>query len=306
MNDMTDDAITFEMIAPILRLSAYNTMIKNLASVKLTWTRLENIFPQISFVENEFSYVNPYNQKMVLISGLLGKSFFKQSEHKTDKFFVVLRDVNYILNKKAQVEKMSSNERANAYVDALNKAIEKRKKHRRGKYREHLAASDKICGWYDLGKHSLKISNDPMDIFMKSTGQAWERESCERVGGMFEDGIFSDIEWCNCVVFLYNNTDNVHPIARVMVRLCTTNQLDRVSFGIEPIWYAKHGKVMGDDSIENLTVNRLRENIIDIIESKGFDMDYKECMTPFKYRGYSDNEHEGQTMITYRDAKRKF
>lgn len=301
---MVEHPITFAAIAPILKESAYNIQARGSEHVTISWYQLKFYFPELIFVESQFSYINPYNQKLTPISSLLGRSFFKTSDQKSSKFAVVRNQVNFLLNAKAELEKLTSVDYIQYYLDRMNSAIEKRIHHRKDHYAKFCVASDKICGYYYKSKmHYIIITNDPLDIFMKSTGRSWERESCERIGGSYEDGIFSDIEWCNLIAFIYNVNDANNPIARIMIRTCETSD-GEPSFGIEPIWYTVRGKMdfNGAARLDGMLIKSASQFLISVIKQQGFDMDYERCNTEYVYHGYSDREQDGHTMISYGDT----
>lgn len=301
-----DDQISFEAVASILRASTYKKQIEGNPAAMFSWKTLKNIFPALTFIENQFSYVNPFNKKTVSISSLVGKSFFKTVEQRTSQDFrLVQANVNLLLNKKKYLEELMSNEYIQRYVDRLNIAIEKQKKQRKHGHDAFCNASDAISGRYNITpSHDIVITNDPVQIFMKSTGRSWEKESCERVGGQYESGIFSDIEWCNLVAFLYKKQETENPIGRVMIRTCNTDK-EEPSFGIEPIWYTNVGKITKESNkkINGISVKSLEEKLIAIIHDKGYSMDYETCETPYTYEGYSDNAHAGNTSILYGQGK---
>lgn len=302
---MIEKIITFDEIAAILRISAYNNDIKDDSNVIRSWQSLQTSFPSIKFVEDQFSYINPYNQKITSISGLIGTSFFKASEHITLKFDIVRNNVNYLLNKKQYIERITGDAYIQQYVVKLRSAIQKRQFNRRYSHAIFCDASDKICGRYKINANfDLVISNDPIDIFTKSTGRSWERESCERVGGQFDAGIFSDIEWCNLIALLFKSRNATNAIGRVMIRTCKTEN-GKPSFGIEPIWYTAYGKKGGSDYgniFGGTSVGTLEGTIKSIITEKGFEIDYETCETPYEYAGYSDNEQDGNVKIIYGES----
>lgn len=126
-------------------------------------------------------------------------------------------------------------------------------------------------------KVSIKISTDPLDIVKKSTRQTWE--SCEAIGGMYCQGVFSDIENNNAIAYIYLD-DSPKPTGRFMLRWCekedeATGQKTK-DIGIEPIMYPRTSYAL-----------EVYELIRGIIESKGYGT-YDDCKTPYKYTGYSD------------------
>lgn len=126
-------------------------------------------------------------------------------------------------------------------------------------------------------KVTIKISTDPLDIVKKSTKQSWK--SCEAVGDIYCQGIFSDIENNNAIAYIYLD-DSQKPTGRFMLRWCEKE--DEVTgekkkdIGIEPIMYPRTSYAL-----------EVYELIRGIIESKGYGT-YDDCKTPYRYTGYSD------------------
>jgi len=65
----------------------------------------------------------------------------------------------------------------------------------------------------------LVISTNPADIIRKSTSQWWESRSCERLGGGYDKGIWSDIELGNAIAYVTVN-GNPSWMGRAMLRWC--------------------------------------------------------------------------------------
>lgn len=297
---MADHPVSFEKIAKILKDSAYDRFLKDDRKTIFAWNELRRLFPGLVFVENEFSFENSYNRKLVFVGKLLGAPFFKPKDQETEPYKDAQFAVNIILNSKKELESMTSDSYIQLRVNKINAAIERRNDHAYDNYKSHYKASEKLKGTYEFDQYFIfVITNDPIDVFMKSTGRTWEKQSCERVNGEFESGVYSDIEWCNFVVYLCDKNDTKNPIARVMVRNCETENGED-SFGIEPVWYSARGRLKDDnDKIEGTTIRELDERLVQIIEEQGFPVDYGSCITPYVYTGYSDYMRHGNMEIEY-------
>ena len=171
-------------------------------------------------------------------------------------------------------------------------------------------AIDDIRGIYKLA-HGIyvEVSDDPVDMLMKSTGQTWEVKSCEKFTGDYKEGPFCDIAHSNLVVFV-KNEDGV-PVARIMLRWCYDVDDVETGFGIEEKWYFGKGK---GSSVENwsksvihsgsmnLSANRATGFIEGILESNGL-YSYEQCVTPYDYTGFSDTAKTGNTSIEYKKRR---
>lgn len=133
------------------------------------------------------------------------------------------------------------------------------------------------------------ISNDPVDLLFKSTGQDWS--SCEALTGGFSEGPYSDIKNNNAIAYFYlGNSDK--PFGRFMLRWCETD--GKVDVGVEKRWYASK-------EYSNFGAMML-EVLADIVEDKGY-MDYKHCITPYVHEGWSDEMGGPRKMINYKPVK---
>jgi len=286
------EGVTIKSIGDLLRASTYKRF--NDDVMRIAWKNLKKIFPGIEFNYPGFSFPRPYDKKEMPINALLSRSFFKTSEHESDKFLQVRSLVNLLLNKKKEIDEKTSDVYISRVYERIKIAIGAREQHKKGKHGEFCKAAASLVGLYPFDdKHQIGISNTAIDIFMKSTGQEWEQESCERVGGQFDAGIYSDIEWCNLVAFIYANDEDM-PIARVMIRTCETDD-GNPSFGVETVYYTNEGRMPlseGGD-IDGIRLVNINIALFKIIEEKGFAVDYDACTTPYEYAGYSDRAHRG-------------
>jgi len=132
----------------------------------------------------------------------------------------------------------------------------------------------------------IVISNNPIDLLMKSSGRAWVEQSCERLGGQYEKGAFSDIANNNAIAYVHFG-DNPEPSARIMLRWCKRAD-GKSDVGVEPVMYPR-GQAYQFAIYDALS---------NILAQKGYG-DYDVCITPYVYEGYSDEMGMGHTKIKY-------
>jgi hypothetical protein len=137
-------------------------------------------------------------------------------------------------------------------------------------------------------KTRIVITTDPLEILRKSSTRSWAEESCERIGGNFDKGPFSDIANNNAIAYVFFG-DNKEPSARVMMRWCESDK-GKTDIGIEPIMYPRGRPYQF----------MIYDAISQILKEKGFG-DYDECITPYIYEGYSDEMGRGHTKIRYKN-----
>lgn len=169
-----------------------------------------------------------------------------------------------------------------------------------------IAMMESITGYLPYNdKYHFRISVDPMDVYMKSTGQTWSSISCESVNGCCSQGSFSDISLYNAVAFLEDNSRK--EIARIMIRWCEPAHAKRkYDIGIEASIYGGVDKKVYLTELSNRR-NKLLPDVFgyDVYRSlynqlneKGF-LDYEECKTPYHYEGYSDIMTDSGVSIRY-------
>jgi len=132
----------------------------------------------------------------------------------------------------------------------------------------------------------IVISNNPIDLLMKSSGRAWVEQSCERLGGQYEKGAFSDIANNNAIAYVHFG-NNPEPSARIMLRWCKRAD-GKSDVGVEPVMYPR-GQAYQFAIYDALS---------NILAQKGYG-DYDVCITPYVYEGYSDEMGMGHTKIKY-------
>nr|MDO8114647.1 hypothetical protein [Candidatus Sigynarchaeota archaeon] len=219
---------------------------------------------------------------------------------------LVTNAVNYLLSKKRdRTEKATT--RAKTAIDKFSTSMIRREKSRDDLAAKAVAA---IVGRYPLDEtHDIIITDDPISMFAKSTGQDWEEESCEKDGGSHNAGVYSDIEIGNCVAFIVEK-ENDHPIARIMVRWCDEKnaKTKKIGFGIERRWYYTTSPGKGA-KIENTSKNLMYKDmpfvkatasVVKILKEKNV-YDYKQCVTPYSYGGYSDVMQTAHVRIEYKN-----
>lgn len=132
------------------------------------------------------------------------------------------------------------------------------------------------------GEHQvqIEISTDPIDIMSKSTNQYWT--SCETLGGGYSRGVNTDLEQFNAVAIV-RSAPLGRPLpkrwtARVMLRWCERDENETaLDIGMEPRFYGG-----------NAQLNRfVQEKLETILSDRNFG-DYGVCVTPYEYKGFSD------------------
>lgn len=186
------------------------------------------------------------------------------------------------------------------FLTELERAIASRKV-------ELIAVSDKIVGTYDFDQNfNIVISNHPFDVTAKSSGQGWSGQSSEKIGDVYQRGIFSDVQNGSAVAFLVGKM-NGHINARVMLRVCSGER--EKGMGVEK-------KVYFDDGLKGQSADmgstkmiaagvRARDfhaYIVKILEEAKLT-DYHTCTTPYIYSGYSDVADDSNTIIEYKRPK---
>jgi hypothetical protein len=191
---------------------------------------------------------------------------------------------------------------SNIVVRAIQRALEARDRHNR------LAILSGFVGEYPVPdtRYKIVISQAPINLFLKSTCQSWEQESCERLGGSYGNpvkwladrtscGFCSDIEHGNAVLGVVN-TETEEWIGRQMLRWGETGTAKKVCLGVEPRWYGNLPAGVGKFKKQLLT---------DLSTKTGVPLATActaPCRTPYTYAGYSDAMQAGNTKITYSAA----
>jgi len=129
-------------------------------------------------------------------------------------------------------------------------------------------------------KFTIEITTDPLSIVKKSTGQFWS--SCEKLGDSYSSGIFDDIRYWSGIAILRED-GKVRWAGRVMIRACIDDK-GEVKLGIEPRFY-------GNPHYAKIAMDKLKEIL------KPY-LDYRYCVTPYRYSGYSD-QMSGSGVIVY-------
>jgi hypothetical protein len=152
----------------------------------------------------------------------------------------------------------------------------------------------------EIEKLIIKISDDPEDIAMKSTGQRWE--SCETVGHFAgggetltgpHNGWRDDIQANNMIAYLWREGEEL-PRARVMIRWC-----NRSDDGTADAYVEQPHTHKDDAKYREI----IKKNVIDILRKKGFTgkAGHTRCITPYDFSGYVDtyNTKWNNEPITY-------
>lgn len=213
----------------------------------------------------------------------------------------VVNAVN-LLNNKRRDRTQKATVRAETAIKKFSRSLVA---HEKSRVDSAEKAVEKIVGRYPLDEeHDFMITDDPVSIFAKSTGQDWEEESCEKDGGSHNEGVYSDIEIGNCVVFIVEKEAD-HPVARLMLRWCD-DEKGNVGFGIEGRWYytTKPGygtkAAMTDKTLlyPRMPAVKATALVAKILQEKGL-YDYSTCTTPYYYGGYSDISRASKVRISY-------
>jgi len=245
-------------------------------------------------------------------------SLFKSFETDTQRRFI--RVVNTLYNAERNLEKEFGKDAIAIVAHAMHDAAKARDV-------SLVRMASKVTGVYhDLFPMTtysgvqIILSCNPIDILMKSTAQAWEIESCERYGGSFFSGVFSDIENVSMVAFLRQREND--PFSRIMIRPCIVKvhvikgdkQLkkmeERWAYGIEKYYYHEGGRILrrSNHLVMNVIPAKVATNAIESILMKADVYNYgkyEACTTPYTYQGYSDVMVEGRTIIAYTKMLKK-
>ena len=149
------------------------------------------------------------------------------------------------------------------------------------------------------GNYSLVISNDPFLVATKSTGRVWANTSCENYDGAYSMGPFSDIRFGNCVVYIFeaDKPNEGWPIlfndktlkGRTLLRWGLKDNMEgQYGVGVERRVYPSNKKW----GIPMATAIGM------ILQEKGL-LNYKKCVTPYRYQGWSDTMGTNNVQISY-------
>lgn len=287
-------------------------------SGKVEW--LEKTFPgiKINVVNNTYTdtaRTPPVTRKLSSMqSTKYNKALKTMPKNEQAK---VANAISTIINKRRDAIQKLSDEYVESVASRMFTALSLRNKNIASPPAAHLRAAmdvmDSICGVHDIENSPLhfRISVDPYDIFMKSTGQYWEYTSCEKISGQYSEGPFHDIVLYNAVCFVEDVTGKAY--ARIMIRWCLVSK--KVDIGIESKWYAfPRDRIVvvnlkdNNESIRpiapNLTGFDAYKILHGILQSKGllqYSKKTKSCTTPYSYKGFSDKMRSGDVRIEYFD-----
>ena len=149
------------------------------------------------------------------------------------------------------------------------------------------------------GNYYLVISNDPFLVATKSTGRSWASQSCENYNGAYSRGPFSDIRHGNCIVYIFESEtinegwpilfDAAELKGRTLLRWGLKNNKEgEYGVGVERRVYPSNKKW----GIPMATAIGM------ILQEKGL-LDYKRCITPYNYGGWSDTMGDSNVQISY-------
>ena len=266
----------------------------------------------LTYIDKNFPSAKPHP-----ISNLASpKTSFYKSLNQTQRTLVESL-VNYAGNAKRRLKNEFSDDEIKEIAGGMESAFNSRSP-------ELVEMASHVVGEYYNIFHGTKFADvqivmtcNPIDIFMKSTAQSWESQSCERYGGQYFNGVFSDIQNVALIAFL--RLKDEMPFARIMIRPCkvtmtfkesrgkTREEIDAMrqwAYGIEKYYYSKNDKTLRRSKyfIESIIPAFVATNAIERIlkDAKVFDYNEpRECITPYSYEGYSDVMGSGHTQIRY-------
>ena len=151
------------------------------------------------------------------------------------------------------------------------------------------------------GNYAIWITTDPFEMLTKSTGRKWSERnaSCENWDGCYAEGPTSDVQYGNCIIWIYEkgNEEYRHEIGRFILRWGEAyegGEAKGFDIGVEAQVYPK-------DPRQSPWGFNLLNALGQILKDNGY-LNYETCRTPYKYMGYSDRAGSGKTRITY-DSK---
>jgi len=269
---------------------------------------VKGVADKMNYIKDIFKNVVFNDAKLTFIDMNAPEQYRKEKplkELKTPRFkpFKALPDkekanvaayVDVILSKRRDAEQNLEQWRINEETERIVDAMRQRQKM---EYinQDVIAMMDSICGILPFDeKYHFRISVDPVDVFMKSTGQTWSQISCESTHGSRPHGPAADIALYNAVAFLEDSSGKT--IARLMIRWCNPQNTTRKNdIGIEAAVYGGiNNKVYLTDISNRRTTlvpglygYDVYRSLYTQLRQQGF-LDYTECITPYRYAGYSD------------------
>lgn len=212
----------------------------------------------------------------------------------------LLEKINNAIDLEEDEKKEANDKTVQKFVDKLMDAVKNRNE-------DLVAISDTIAGIYNFDVNfDVVISNHPLDVVAKSSGQGWSAISSEKLGDPYQRGIFSDVENGSAVAFLVGKKNGVIN-ARVMLRVCS-GEKDR-GMGIETSIYYDNGNKGGQAGAnagiliaKNVKAKDFYAYIVKILDDSNLS-NYKTCITPYIYKGYSDVAEKHNTIIEYKKPR---
>jgi len=260
---------------------------------------LREMFPDLQFDFDNNSFSDPAlgtcNVKSISYLASTKRPYIKRFQKEERGKIGALVSRTYNATKEVMLRK---GEAVDEIYTKMLVAIEERKKSQFSKLVKNVA------GIYPHDKkHEFYISGEPIDLLQKSTGMPWELASCERYGGDHFEGVYSDISIGNLVCIL-QSSGGIIKYARVMLRWCLVNK-KTPALGIEEIWYYAFPGSIGiayrdseDNEIAPGVIAIEATGAVEALLSKIGYMDYRDCVTPYRFGGFSDKGGHN-TNITY-------
>jgi len=219
----------------------------------------------------------------------------------------IAASIDTILSKRRDAEDRLDHDEIDHFTSLIVLNLEKRQQKKKIT-NAVIKRMNEICGVYPYpfdDKYHFRISVDPMDVLMKSTGQTWSTVSCESIHGGHKEGPFDDVSLYNAVVFLEDNSGK--PIGRLMIRWCNPDTNKKgIDIGIESSVY---GGLNNKAYLKNLADRRVLlvpglygydvyRGLYTVLKDHGF-LGYGECTTPYDYKGWSDMMQGSDEQIIY-------
>ena len=145
------------------------------------------------------------------------------------------------------------------------------------------------------GIYTIVITNEPVSVATKSTGRPWATSSCEDMNACHYEGPFSDIEWGNCIAYVFNGdklpegfpeTYDATLQGRTLLRW-GLNREGVVKVGLERRLYPSRPR-FGSQMAQAIIMILNDNNVL-----------AKKITTPYAYRGWGDTQGGSNRKLTY-------
>lgn len=230
------------------------------------------------------------------------EKYRKQIEHEKRKEKPSKKEIGIRMGKVKKAESwLLGQKRERPISSALEGKLTEREKDimgfRVGSAEVPFKAPERISG---LTKHiephkemQVYLSDSPIDIMRKSSTRPWADISCERLGGGYDEGIYSDIALRSVVGYIYpkGKKHGVHdPSGRVMLRWGKTEE-GLFGMGVEDVTYGQ------PESMNRPIAYDIQERVL-----KPRGLTFPQIKSG-DYGGYSDVKRD-DGVITYEKRKK--